>query len=79
MTLPARITGDWMDSLTNDDLLVAESTLHQAFSALDREERARTGTKYELMRGPAELMSAWDRWSRVNTATRARGLHPRRR
>ena len=30
------------------------------------------------MRGDAELMSAWDRWSRVNAAIRVRGLTPNR-
>ena len=79
MELPERPTAKWMDSLTDSDLLLAESSLHQAFFSLEREQKALLGDKYELMRGPAELMAAWDRWTRVNTATRSRGLNPRRR
>ncbi len=79
MQLPERPTAKWMDSLTDSDLLLAESSLHEAFFSLEREQKALLGAKYELMRGPAELMAAWDRWTRVNTAARSRGLNPRRR
>jgi hypothetical protein len=36
------------------------------------------GQKYQLFRSPPDLMDAWDRWSRVHTATRGRSLNPRR-
>jgi len=78
MTLPDRITHDWMLTLDNDALLTAERSLHEEFKAGEATERRRVGERYELMRGPAELLSAWDRWSRVNTEARTRKLHPRR-
>ena len=78
MRIPGRITATWIDSLTNDDLLVAETRLKKVFAVRERVEKSRLGGAYDLMRGDAELMSAWDRWSRVNSAIRVRGLTPNR-
>jgi hypothetical protein len=78
MRVPSRITATWIDSLTDDNLLVAESRLKSAFAKEERAEKKRVGRAYDLMRGPAELMLAWDRWSRVNAATRGRKLNPNR-
>jgi hypothetical protein len=78
MRIPGRITAMWIDSLTNDDLLLAETRLKKVFARMERVEKGRLGGAYDLMRGHAELMSAWDRWSRVNAAIRARGLTPTR-
>ena len=79
MEMPGRITGQWMDTLADDALLDAESSLYATFAALDRAERHARGTQYQLARGPEALMAAWDRWSRVSTETRRRGMQPRRR
>ena len=79
MDVPGRITVQWMDTLTDEALLDAESSLYAAFAELDRAERAARGARYELTRGPEALMAAWDRWSRVSTETRRRGPPPRRR
>ena len=78
MRIPGRITAMWIDSLTNDDLLLAETRLKKVFARMERVEKGRLGGAYDLMRGHAELMSAWDRWSRVNAAIRSRGLTPTR-
>ena len=78
MKLPERITGDWMSSLENERLLDAELTLHSAFAKLERAEKKRLGAKYDMMKGNAELLDAWGRWSRVNNEARVRGLHMRR-
>ena len=78
MRIPGRITAMWIDSLTNDDLLLAETRLKKVFAVRERVEKGRLGGAYDLMRGDAELMSAWDRWSRVNSAIRTRGLTPNR-
>lgn len=78
MRIPGRITAMWIDSLTNDDLLMAESRLKKVFAQRERVEKGRLGGAYDLMRGDAELMSAWDRWTRVNSAIRTRGLTPSR-
>jgi hypothetical protein len=78
MTLPDRITYDWMGTLDDDSLLDAEWSLHQVFTDEEAAQRRRLGDRYDLMRGPAELLSAWDRWSRVNRETRQRKLNPRR-
>jgi hypothetical protein len=79
MQLPERPTAAWIDSLTDYDLLLAESNMGETFFAMEREQKALLGAKYDLMRGDAELLAAWDRWSRVNTAARSRGLNPRRK
>jgi hypothetical protein len=78
MRLPERITYKWMGTLDDDALLTAEARLQVAFAAEEKAHRHVVGDRYELMRGPAELLGAWDRWSRVNTETRSRNLNPRR-
>ena len=78
MRVPPRITATWIDSLTDDNLLLAELRLKNAFAKEERAEKRRQGRAYDLMRGPAELLLAWDRWSRVNAATRGRKLNPTR-
>ncbi|MDQ3696660.1 MAG: hypothetical protein M3373_01355 [Gemmatimonadota bacterium] len=79
MDLPDRITRAWMDALIDADLLSAESRLRETFFALERVQKAALGAKYDMMKGSNELLTAWDRWARVDNATRARGLHPRRK
>ena len=71
--VPETITLDWIVSLSD-----AESRLRNALGTLERRERNVWGARYELMRGPADLLRAWDRWTRVNRATRERGLRPLR-
>lgn len=78
MKLPERITREWMLTLDNDSLLTAESRLHEAFTAQERAHKRVVGDRYDLMRGPAELLGAWDVWSRVNNETRSRKLNARR-
>jgi len=79
MQLPERIAASWVKSLPDAELLNAESELHDVFLVAEHEERRRRGDAYELARGSAELMLAWQRWSMVSFATRARGLHARYR
>jgi hypothetical protein len=79
MRVPEHVTSAWMDSLDDGDLLAAESRLHTAFSTLEAEQRSLRGQNYELLRGPAELLTAWANWSQVSTETRERRLHVRRR
>lgn len=76
--VPERISLAWIETLTNDDLLDVEARVHAKFTLLERREKKVRGDKYQLMRGPAELMDAWDRWSRLHAATRDRSLNPRR-
>ena len=78
MKLPQSITRQWLGTLTNDDLMDAESRLHQTLGVLERREKKARGAHYQLLRGPAELLAAWDRWSRVSQAARERGLQARR-
>ena len=78
MRVPPRITATWIDSLSDENLLLAELRLKNAVAKEERAEKRRLGRAYDLMRGPAELMLAWDRWSRVNAATRTRKLNPTR-
>ena len=74
--VPAQISMDWITTLTNEDLLDVESRVYAQFDVLNKREKKRRGDKYQLMRGPAELMEAWDRWSRINAAARERALKP---
>ncbi len=76
--VPDRISMAWIETLTNDDLLDVEARVHAKFNILEKREKKARGDKYQLMRGPAELMDAWDRWSRLHAATRDRSLNPRR-
>jgi hypothetical protein len=75
---PQRITRDWILTLTNEDLLDVEARLHDQLATLERRERKLHGNKYELLRSPPDVMLAWERWSRVCNAARARALNPRR-
>ena len=78
MKLPERINHKWMETLDDASLLTAEARLHKAFATAEASQRRVMGEQYDLMQGPAELLAAWDRWSRVHTETRVRKLHPRR-
>jgi hypothetical protein len=75
---PQKITRDWIVSLTDAEVLEIEARLHGQLAALERRERKLHGNKYELFRSPADVMSAWDRWSRVSNAARERSLLCRR-
>jgi len=76
IAVPARIQAAWINTLSDRDLLDVESQLRDLFFRLEGIEKKKFGRKYDLFRGPAELMEAWDRWSRVHTATRERSLNP---
>lgn len=76
--VPERISMAWIETLADEDLLDVEQRVHAQFSVLERREKKAKGDKYQLMRGPAELMEAWDRWSRLQAAARERSLNPRR-
>jgi len=78
MRMPEHVTGSWMDSLTDGDLLTAESRLHKSFSTIEKAQKKLLGSEYELMRGSPELLAAWGCWSRVSTEARVRRLHVRR-
>lgn len=75
MRLPAKINARWMDGLDDATLVAAEVKLRTNFATLERRERKSVGDRYELMRGPADLMEAWDRWTRVSNEMRTRGLN----
>ena len=76
--LPARINAAWIDTLADDDLIDVEARLHERFTVLDSRHKRLRGGEYSLMRGPTELIDAWDRWSRVSMAARTRSLVTRR-
>ena len=77
--VPATITADWIDSLSDEDIVDVEARLHTKFAMLQRRETKLHGTSYQLFRSPADVMEAWDRWSRVTGMLRSRSLTPRRR
>lgn len=79
MTFPERINAQWIDSLSDVDLVTAESELRESFAEQEAKEKKLRGAKYSLPRGSEALTSAWLRWSMVSNATRARGLRVRYR
>lgn len=77
--IPSRINKAWIGTLADDDLLDIEARLHDRFEVIDQRHRRTLKGSYILMRGPEELVTAWDRWSRVNVAAKARSLVPKPR
>jgi hypothetical protein len=75
--IPTRINAAWIGTLADDDLLEIEARLHDRFAVLDQRHRRTVKERYVLMRGPVELIDAWDRWSRLNVAARGRALVPK--
>ena len=79
MTVPERVTADWIATLANAQLMTVESRLHSEFLDEENEEKERRGDRYTLLQGPAALVNAWLRWQMVNNAARSRGLLVRHR
>lgn len=79
MKLPERVNASWIASLADAQLLQAEGLLHAEFQKEQLAEKKRVGAKYDMMRGPESLMSAWQRWLMVSNEMRARGVLLHRR
>ena len=76
--VPDRISREWIDSLTDQDLVDIEHRLHDRFMTLERREKKSMGARYTMMRAPADLLDAWDKWGRILNATRERSLVTRK-
>ena len=76
--VPDRISREWIDSLTDQDLVDIEHRLHDRFMTLERREKKTMGARYTLMRAPADLLDVWDKWSRILNAARERALVTRK-
>lgn len=76
--VPDRISREWIDSLTDQDLVDVEHRLHDRFMTLERREKKSMGARYTLMRAPADLLDVWDKWSRILNAARERALVTRK-
>ena len=74
MTLPERVTADWIATLANAQLMTVESRLHSEFLDEENEEKERRGDRYTLLQGPPALVNAWLRWQMANNEMRSRGL-----
>lgn len=74
MNIPERVNGKWVATLDDAALVEAEGVLHADFRRQDVAEKARRGTKYRLLEGPAPLVDAWMRWNLVSNEARKRGL-----
>ena len=79
MTVPERVTAEWIGTLANAQLMTVESRLHSEFLDEEIQEKERRGDRYALLQGPAELVNAWLRWQMVNNEARSRGLLVRHR
>jgi hypothetical protein len=78
MRLPETVNATWIATLGNEQLLEAEAKLHTLFCAQEKKEKARAGARYQMMRGPETLISAWHRWLMVNNEALHRGMVLRR-
>ena len=76
--VPEMISRQWIDTLSDDDLVDIEARLHARFVTLERREQKSRGESYNFMRAPADVLQAWDRWSRLLNATRERALVTRK-
>ena len=74
MTVPERVTADWIATLANGPLVKAESHLHSEFLTEESREKERRGERYALLEGPPVLINAWLRWQMVRNETQTRGL-----
>jgi hypothetical protein len=74
MTVPEKINASWIATLTDKQLIRAESQLHTEFLTQETAEKRRRGDRYTMLRGPESLVSAWHRWLMVNNETRNRGV-----
>ena len=72
--VPERISRAWIDTLSDEDLVDIEHRLHDRFLTLERREKKSMGARFTMMRAPADLLDAWDRWSRLLNAARERAL-----
>ena len=79
MTVPDRVTADWIATLPNGQLMTVESRLHSEFIDEETVEKEKRGDRYALLQGPAALVNAWLRWQMVNNEARSRGLLVRHR
>ena len=79
MTVPERVTADWIATLGNKQLVSVETRLHSEFLDEENQERARRGDRYTLLQGPPALVNAWLRWQMVSNEARSRGLLIHRR
>jgi hypothetical protein len=74
MTVPDRVTADWIATLGNAQLVDVESRLHAEFQKENVAEKRRAGSRYTLLQGPTVLVNAWLRWLLVSNEARSRGL-----
>jgi hypothetical protein len=79
MNIPNYIDPRWLTSLENDEIMKAEAALHAIFHAQETAQKRRSGARYVLLEGPADLVNAWHRWSLVSNEARHRGLVVHRR
>jgi hypothetical protein len=76
--VPQQLSRQWIDTLTDDELIDVEARLHDRFLTIERRERKSQGPRFTMMRAPADLLDAWDRWSRCLNAARERALVTRK-
>ena len=74
MRIPDKVNASWIATLGDEQLVKAEASLHKEFAQEETSEKQRRGAKYQMMRGPESLVSAWLRWLMVSNETRSRGL-----
>ena len=74
MTVPDRLTADWISTLGNGQLVTVESSLHNEFLEHETNEKRLRGDRYVLLQGPAVLVNAWLRWQVVSNEARTRKL-----
>lgn len=79
IAMPAHVNARWIATLGDAQLVAAEAQLYADFRKRETAERSRAGDRYMLLQGPSELVNAWQDWTLLNNATRARGVTVRRK
>jgi hypothetical protein len=79
MSIPDRVSADWIATLGDAQLIDAESQLRDIFHQQETLEKRRRGSRYAVLEGPELLVNAWHRWVMVSNEARTRGLVVRHR
>ena len=74
MTIPEFVNARWLATLSDAELVGAETTLRAEFAKHEAREKRRAGSHYIMMQGPTVLVNAWLRFTQVSNERRTRGL-----
>ena len=74
MMIPNPVDSRWIAGLADAQLVDAEVELHKTFVKHDGAERRVRGDRYDMLRGPEALVTAWSHWQLARNEAQLRGL-----